>query len=196
MLTLIAGLVLFLGAHSTRIFADGWRTATIAQIGDRPWRGLYALVSVVGFVLIVVGYGIARRTPWELWPLAPMWTHDLAGLLMLASLVLLAAAYVPGNQLKATLHHPMLLAVILWSIAHVVANNTVPDVVLFGAFGAWAVVDLGSSVRRDQAAGTAYPPGRASRTAMAVAIGVVAWVAIAFWLHLAVIGVQPLRGPA
>src|SRR4029079_8532291 len=114
MLTLVAGLLLFLGAHSVRVFADGWRTATIAGVGDKPWKGVYSLVSIAGFVLVVVGYGLARQSPVVMWSQPPVWTRHLAALLTLVAFVLVVAAYVPGNQLKAKLHHPMLLGVKLW----------------------------------------------------------------------------------
>lgn len=192
MLTLVAGLVLFLGAHSVRVFGEGWRAATIAQMGEKRWKGVYSLVSLAGFVLIVVGYGLARRDPSELWHMPPVWTRHLAALLMVFSFVLLAAAYVPRNQLKATLHHPMILAVKVWAFAHLVANNTVADVLLFGAFLAWAVLDFRASRKRDKALGTVYPPGTASGTAVAVVVGLVAWAVFAFWLHRVLIGVQPL----
>jgi uncharacterized membrane protein len=192
MLTLVAGLVVFLGAHSVRIFAEGWRAATIAEMGEKAWKGVYTLVSIAGFVLIVVGYGIARKAPTALWPLPPVWTHHLAALLMLFSFVLLAAAYVPGNQLKATLHHPMVLGVKVWAFAHLIANNSLADVLLFGGFLAWAVLDFRSARKRDRDAGTVYPPGRASRTVVAGVAGAVAWAVFAFWLHRVLIGVQPL----
>jgi len=192
MLTLMAGLVVFLGAHSVRIFAEGWRAATIAEMGEKAWKGVYTLVSIAGFVLIVVGYGIARRSPTELWPLPPVWTHHLAALLVLIAFVLLAAAYVPGNQLKAVVHHPMVLGVKVWAFAHLVANNSLADVLLFGAFLAWAVLDFRAARKRDLVAGTVYPPGRTSRTVLAVVIGAVAWGVFAFWLHRVLIGVQPL----
>lgn len=192
MLTLLAGLVLFLGAHSVRMFAEGWRAKTIAQVGERTWKGLYSLVSLAGFALIVVGWAIARRTPQDLWALPPVWTHHLAALLTLFAFVLLAAAYVPRNQLKATVHHPMVLAVIVWSLAHLLANSTVADVLLFGAFLAWSVLDFRASLRRDRALGTVYPSGTASRTVLAVVIGAIAWAVFAFWLHRVIIGVQPL----
>ncbi|NML42495.1 NnrU family protein [Ramlibacter sp. G-1-2-2] len=192
MVALVLGLVLFLGVHSTRIVADGWRTATVARMGEKPWKGAYSLLSIVGFVLLVWGYGLARQHPVVLWPTPPVWVRHLTALLVLAGFVLLAAAYVPGNQLKAKLHHPMVLAVKLWAFGHLIANNTLADVVLFGAFLLWAVLDFRSSRMRDRTAGTVYPPGRGSRTAIAVVIGVVAWVVFAFWLHAAWIGVAPM----
>ena len=192
MLTLVAGLLLFLGAHSVRVFADGWRSATIARIGEKPWKGAYSLLSLAGFVLLVVGYGLARQNPVVLWNQPPVWTRHLASLLTLFAFVLLAAAYVPGNQLKAKLHHPMILAVKVWALAHLVANNMLADGVLFGAFLAWAVVDYSAARRRDRSQGTVYAPGTVARTAMTVVAGVLAWAAFAFWLHRALIGVSPM----
>jgi uncharacterized membrane protein len=192
MLTLVAGLVLFLGAHSVRVFAEGWRTATIAGVGEKPWKGVTSLVSIAGFVLIVVGYGLARRSPVVLWSEPPVQLRHLAALLVLVAFVLLAAAYVPGNQLKAKLHHPMVLGVKAWALAHLLANNTAADVVLFGSFLAWAVLDYRAARKRDREQGTVYPAGTPSRTAVAVAIGAVAWAVFAFWLHRAWIGVAPM----
>ena len=191
MVTLVLGLVLFLGVHSVRIVADRWRTAMVASVGEKVWKGVYALVAIAGFVLIVVGFGLARQNPHQLWGAPPVATKHLAALLALVAFVLLAAAYVPGNSLKARLHHPMALGVAFWSLGHLLANNQSRDVVLFGAFLAWSVIDFRSSWQRDAKAGTAYPPGSGAGTAMAVVVGVVAWAAFAFWLHGPLIGVRP-----
>lgn len=192
MLTLVAGLVLFLGAHSVRVFAEGWRTATIARIGEKGWKGMVSLVSIAGFVLIVIGFGLARQNPLTLWPQPPVWTRHLAALLTLIAFVLLAAAYVPGNQIKAALHHPMILGVKVWAFAHLLANNTLAEFLLFGGFLAWAVLDFRAARRRDRAAGTVYPPGSPARSAATVVVGIAAWAVFAFWLHRVLIGVQPL----
>ena len=192
MLLLIAGLVLFLGVHSTRIFAEGWRDATIARIGPMPWKGIYSVVSLVGFVVLIWGFRAARADTLVLWS-PPFWARHVAGLLMMVSFVLLAAAYVPHNSIKARLHHPMILGVKVWALAHLIANNTLADVMLFGGFLAWAVLDFGSARKRDRAGHTVVPAGRASRTALAVAIGVLAWAVFAFWLHRVLIGVAPMR---
>ena len=186
---LVIGLVLFLGIHSVRIFADGWRTATIARIGIGPWKGLYALASIAGFVLLVWGYGMTRAAP-ALW-YAPLWTRHVTALLMIVSFILLAAAYVPGNGIKARIGHPMIAGVKTWAFAHLLSNGRAGDLLLFGAFLAWAVLDFIASRRRDRAAGTTYPSLGATRTAMAVAAGLVAYVAFALWLHLWLIGVRP-----
>lgn len=190
MSALILGLLMFLGMHSSRIVAEGWRTQVIAQRGPGAWKGLYTVVSLVGFGLIVWGYGQARMEPLVLWA-PPVWTKHLAALLVLVSLVLLVAAQVPRNGIKARLHHPMVLGVKLWALAHLLANNTLADLLLFGSFLVWAVLDYRSSRQRDRAAGTVYPPGTAGRTALVVVLGVVVWALFAFWLHAVLFGVRP-----
>ena len=190
MAALILGLLIFLGVHSVRIFADDWRTRMRTRLGPGAWKGLHALFSAVGLVLIVWGYGMARQQPVVLWA-PPAGLRHLASLLMLPAIVLLVATYVPGNAIKARLHHPMLLSVKLWAVAHLLANQTLADLLLFGAFLLWAVVDFRSARRRDRAAGTLYPAGRTGATVVAVALGVLAWAGIAFWAHQALIGVRP-----
>jgi uncharacterized membrane protein len=195
MVTLIAGLILFLGVHSVRVFAEGWRGRVIAQRGERLWKGVYAVLSIVGFVLIIQGYGHARADTVVLWS-PPRWTHDLAGLLTLIAFVLVVAAYVPGNAIKARLHDPMILGVKTWAFAHLLANGTLVDVVLFGSFLVWAVLDFRAARRRRGATSGAPVAVRSGRTAVAVLVGIIAWGVFAFWLHLRWIGVAPfgLRG--
>jgi uncharacterized membrane protein len=191
MALLILGLILFLGVHSTRIVADGWRTATIARIGPLRWKGLYAVVSLVGFVVLVWGFRQARHESLMLW-VSPNWMRHVTALLMMVSFVLLAAAYVPRNWFKARLHHPMVLGVKVWAFGHLLANGVVADVVLFGAFLVWAVLSFSAARRRDRAAGTVYPPGNAVGTALTVALGLVGWSVFAWLLHGPLIGVRPL----
>ncbi len=190
MTLLIIGLVLFLGVHSTRVFADGSRTRFIAARGANAWKGLYALLSVVGFALLIYGYGAARQQPVVLWT-SPTWTRHLAALLTMPAFVLLAAAYVPSNGIKAALHHPMVLAVKLWALAHLLANGTLADLLLFGGFLAWAALSFRAARGRDRSAGTVYPPGRPVMTVVAVLVGLAAWAGFAFWAHGAWIGVRP-----
>ena len=193
MSALILGLLMFLGMHSARIVAEGWRTQVITQRGPGAWKGLYTVVSLVGLGLVIWGYGQARLAPVVLWA-APVWTRHLAALLVLVALVLLAAAQVPGNGIKARLHHPMVLGVNVWALAHLLANNTLADLLLFGSFLVWAVLDFRSSRQRDRAAGTVYPPGTAGRTVAAVALGVLLWVVLAFGAHQWLFGVRPFGG--
>jgi uncharacterized membrane protein len=190
MTLLILGLILFLGMHSVRIFADGWRSAQIARRGEGAWKGLYSVASLVGFVLIVYGYGQASTEPVVLW--APqLWARHLASLLMLLSFILLAAAYVPRNGLKAAVHHPMVLGVKVWALAHLLANHTLADLLLFGSFLVWAVLDFRSARQRDRAGNVAYPAGTLGGTLGAVVGGLVAWAVFAFWAHGFLFGVTP-----
>lgn len=187
---LLLGLVLFLGVHSARIVADDARARFIAQRGEGAWKGLYTLASLLGFALIVWGYGQARMNPHVLW-VSPVWARHLASLLTLVAFVLLTAAYVPRNGIKARLHHPMVLGVKTWALAHLLANNTLADLLLFGSFLIWAALSFRAARRRDRAAQTVYPPGSTGATAATVAVGVAAWAVFAFWAHAALIGVKP-----
>ncbi|WP_119964111.1 NnrU family protein [Simplicispira lacusdiani] len=188
---LILGLVLFLGAHSVRIVADGWRAQMIGRLGEGPWKGLYSVVSLAGLALIVYGYGLARQQPVVLWN-PPFATRHAASLLTLLAFLLLAAAYVPRNAIKAKLHHPMVLGVKTWALAHLISNGNLADVLLFGGFLLWSVLDFRAARQRDRAQGTQYPAGTAAGTAGAVVAGLVAWAAFAFWAHAPLIGVSPM----
>ena len=192
---LILGLIVFLGVHSTRIFADGFRSAQLARLGENGWKAAYSVASLIGFVLVVYGFGLARMDSPVIWT-PPVFMRHLAALLVLAAFVLLAAAYVPGNAIKAKVGHPMILGVKTWAFAHLLANGRLVDIVLFGAFLVWATLDFASSRRRDRAAGTVYPPGTAGRTIVAVVVGVVAYVVFVGWLHQRWIGVSPLGAMA
>ena len=188
---LVLGLVIFLGAHSVRIVGEDWRAKQIARRGENGWKGLYSLVSIVGFVLIVWGYGQARLAGADLWH-PPVWTRHTALLLTLVSFVLLAAAYVPGTRIKAAIKHPMVVGVKVWAFAHLISNGRLADIVLFGAFLLWAVLDFRAARRRDRATGITYAPGGLARDVVAVVAGVVAWVVFARWLHAPLSGVAPL----
>lgn len=188
---LVLGLVIFLGVHSVRIVAEGWRTSMRERLGDPAWKGLYTLLSIAGFGLIIWGFGQTRLQPEVLW-VPPVAMRHVAALLVLIAFVFLAAAYVPGNAIKARLHHPMILGVKVWALAHLLANGKLADVVLFGAFLVWAILDFRSARQRDRAAGTLYPSGNAIGTALTVLIGIVAWAAFAFWGHQVLIGVAPM----
>ncbi len=187
---LILGLVIFLGVHSVRMVADGWRTQTIARMGYLPWKGIYVLLSIAGFVLLVWGYGQSRLVSTVLYD-PPLFTRYIAALLMLVSLVLVAAAYVPRNHIKKALGHPMIAGVKVWAFAHLLTNGRLVDVILFGAFLAWAAADFMAARRRDRAAGTVYPQGDELLTVLTVIAGVGAWAVLVSGLHLWLIGVSP-----
>ena len=190
MTLLILGLVLFLGAHSVRIVADDWRTKRVAAMGEGPWKAVYSIVAIAGFVLIAWGYGEARTAPTVLYA-PPVWTKHLAALLTWPAFVLLAASKTPGTRIKAAVGHPMVVGTKMWAFAHLISNGTLADVLLFGSFLAWAVLDYTAARRRDRRAGTTYAVGPISRDLIAVVVGTVAWVAFALWLHGPLIGVRP-----
>lgn len=187
---LILGLILLLGAHSVHMLAPGFRNRVVARIGLMPWKGLYSLVAIAGLVLIVIGFGMARVDSHLLYA-PPLWLKHLNALFTLVAFVLIAAAYVPRNHLKAKIGHPMLAGVKLWALGHLLAIGYLHDVVLFGAFLVWAVADFAVSRRRDRAAGTVYPAGTTTGDVLAVVIGVAAWAIFAFLLHQRLIGVNP-----
>lgn len=191
MLLLILGLILFLGMHSARLFAADKRASFIAAKGPLAWKGIYALVSIVGFVLIIYGYGQARMSPTWLW-ISPVWTRHLAALLTIPAFILIVATYIPGSCIKARVGHPMLLGVKFWALAHLIANGSLADLLLFGGFLAWATALFVVSRKRDRAAGVSYGKGRPVMDAVVVVVGLVAWAAFAFYLHGAWIGVKPM----
>jgi uncharacterized membrane protein len=200
MIWLILGLILFLGAHSTRIFADDWRARTMAAWGEMPFKGVSALVSLVGFYALMVGYGEARLEPIVLWS-PPIATRHISALLMLLASILLVAAYIPGNFFKVRLGHPMVLSVKVWALAHLLSNGNVADVMLFGTFLLWSVLNFKASRARDRAMAEApllatgealAPVTKLSATLLAVGAGIAVWATIAFYLHAKVVGVSPM----
>ncbi|MGD8174843.1 NnrU family protein [Marinimicrobium sp. ARAG 43.8] len=188
---LILGLVIFLGTHSINLVAPDWRQAAIERLGKNTWKIAFSLLSLIGLLLIIHGYGQARTEPLWLWH-SPVWTRHLAALLTLPAMILLVATYVPGNRIRAKLGHPMLLGVKLWAFAHLIANGSLADVLLFGGFLLWSIAGFAILRRRDRLAGASRAPGATGRDIITVIIGLVLWAAIAFYLHRALIGVAPL----
>ena len=188
---MVAGLIVFLGVHSVRVFAEPLRARAIARLGEMPWKGAYALLSLAGFALLVYGYGLARQSPVVVWT-PPRGMAHLAALLTLVSFVFLVAAYVPGNGIKARLHHPMVLGVKVWALAHLLANGLLHQTVLFGVFLVWAVFDFRAARRRDQDRLTFAPPRSTVSTVVVLVLGTLLWVAFVARLHLWLIGVSPM----
>ena len=204
MTALVLGLVLFLGVHSMRVFADGWRTGMVRRMGEMPWKGLYSVVSIAGFALLVWGYGQARQQPVVLWE-PPAFMRHVTALVMLPVFVLFVAAYVPGNVFKARLRHPQVLSVKLWALAHLLANGNLADVLLFGSFLVWAVADFRAARNRDRvAAGSPHDPVAAASapavprpagsggTIVCLVLGLAVYAAFIFGLHQWLIGVRPV----
>jgi len=204
-------LILFLGAHSVRIVADDWRTQKMQALGEKAFKGVYALISLLGFYLLVVGYGEARLQTVVLWN-PPTATRHIALLLMLFASILMVAAYIPRNHLKIRMGHPMVLSVKVWALSHLLANGNLADVLLFGAFLIWAVLNFKSARARDRAQvqgpdsnadvsdggslaslpeDTPIKPSLAA-TFITLAGGIALWAVITFVLHAKVVGVAPM----
>jgi uncharacterized membrane protein len=188
MIYLVLGLVLFLGIHSISIVAPAWRDRTAARLGN-AWKGLYSLITIAGLIVIIWGYGIARRNPVMLYA-PPAWTHYITAVLMLPVFTLFLAAYFPG-RIKGAVKHPMLLSVMLWAVAHLIATGLLANVVLFGGFLAWAVADRISFGWRTPRS-IPMAPSTKLNDGIAIVAGLVAYVVFEHWLHLRWIGVQPL----
>jgi uncharacterized membrane protein len=187
---LIVGLVLFLGVHSVAIVAPALRARTIHRLGEGAWKGLYALVSLVGFVLICYGFGGARQAPVVLYS-PPIWLRHVALILMLPVFPLIIAAYLPG-RIKTAAKHPMLAGVKLWAFAHLLANGLLADVLLFGAFLAWAVVDRISLKRRSTPQLLRTAPRGPWNDVIAVVLGLAIYALVIGWAHVRLFGVSPL----
>ena len=186
---LLLGLVIFFGGHSVSIVNDPWRGRMVAKMGEWPWKGLYALVSLIGFMLIVWGYGLARHDPVVVYT-PPGWLRPVAMVLLVPVFPLLLATYLPG-RIQAAAQHPMLVATKLWAVAHLLANGMLADVLLFGAFLVWAVLDRISMKHRMQRPVPSVPPSRVNDL-IAVAGGLALYAAFVLWLHGWLIGI-PLR---
>ena len=197
---LIAGLVIFLGIHALRVWGEGVRSALLVRLGPLGFKGVYSIASLAGFYLLIVGYGQARLEPVQLWTPPHGMAHATVAL-MWVSMVLLAAAEVPGNGIKARLRHPMVLGVKVWALAHILANGTLHDVLLFGSFLGWAVLSFRAARQRDRAAleageANGVAPVSAAATIGAVLAGTAVWVAFILVAHVWLIGVAPLPGMA
>lgn len=186
MLQLLIGIVLFFGMHSASIVALPLRDRIVAK-SENAWKGVYAIASLVGIVLMVRGYADLRQAPTYLY-VSPAWLRHVAALLMLPVFAFFIAPYFPG-RIKNALKHPQLVAVKLWAFAHLLVNGTIGDVLLFGSFLLWAVVDRVSLKKRP-----ARPlPGAESKAndVIVVVVGLALYLVFVFFLHEMLIGVRP-----
>jgi uncharacterized membrane protein len=190
MVILVLGMVLFLGTHSVRIFADSWRRQQVARFGELPWKAAYSLASLFGIVLIAWGFGLARQNPVVVY-VPPDGLRHLTPLVVLFAFLLVAAAYAPANSLKSIFGNPMILGVKVWAFGHLLSNGRAADLLLFGGFLIWAIVDYASAQRRNRRDGV-RAPAATRRGNLAVLVGGVAGCALfAFLLHGWLIGVNP-----
>ena len=190
MAILIAGLVIFLGVHSISIVAPGLRERARGSLGEGPWRGIYSLAALLGLVLIVYGFGLARQTPVVLYT-PPYWLRHVTFLFLLPVFPLILAAYLPG-RIKTAMKHPMLAAVKFWAFGHLLSNGMLADVLLFGGFLVWAVIDRISLKRRPGGRAIATAPPGKFNDVIAVVVGLAIYVIFIGWAHRWLFGVSPL----
>jgi uncharacterized membrane protein len=188
---MILGLVLFLGVHVLTTKRE-LRASFVQAMGEGGYKSVYSLVSVAGLALIVWGFADYRATGWiDVWT-PPTWFKHITVALMLPAVILVAASYIRG-RIYTALKHPMLAGVKLWAVAHLLANGDLGSIILFGSFLGWAVYDRISLKRRADAGGPPIPVGGPTNDLIAIAVGVVAYLALAFAFHPVVIGV-PVMG--
>jgi uncharacterized membrane protein len=190
MMLLIAGLIVFLGVHSVAIVAPGLRASMRARLGEGGWKALYSVVSLAGFVAICYGFGLAREAAPVVLYSPPFWLRHVTLLLMLPVFPLLFAAHLPG-RIKSAAKHPMLAGVKLWAFAHLLSNGRLVDVLLFGSFLAWAVVDR-ISLKRRPAQAVRDLPARPWNDAVAILAGLAFYALFVLWAHLRLFGVAPM----
>ena len=188
MTALVAGLVVFLGSHSVRLIAPQWRARQVARMGLK-WKGLYSLVSIAGFALIVWGFAQARHDAVQLYS-PPEWLKHANAVFTLVAFILISAPYIPRNHFKSKIGHPMYASVKTWSLGHLLATGMLHDLVLFGPFFAWSIVGFAISRRRDRKAGVTYGEGTAMGDILTVIVGTIGWTLFALWLHPRWIGVS------
>jgi uncharacterized membrane protein len=187
LLVMILGLVLFLGVHTLPAQRE-LRVRLIASSGEGGYKIGYALASLLGLVLIVWGFAHYRATGmWEIWT-PPKALKHITVALMLPAVILVVAAYIRG-RIYTAVKHPMLAGVKLWAAAHLLANGDLGSIILFGSFLGWAVFDRISLKHRADAGAPPIPVGGPANDLIAVAVGLVAYLALAFAFHPVVIGV-------
>ncbi|MBT8080390.1 MAG: NnrU family protein [Gammaproteobacteria bacterium] len=190
MTQLIAGLVTFFAPHSVSIFAVDWRDRMAATYGA-GWKAAYAIVSLIGLVLVARGYAELRNTPTVLY-VTPYWMRHVSAVLLLPVFVLFLASIFPGRIQTAT-KNPLLVATKLWALAHLLVNGTLADVLLFGSFLVWAVLDRISLKRRTPRAVPGAPASAANDVIVVVA-GLALYAVTVVWAHAALFGVPVIPG--
>ena len=186
---LILGLVIFFGVHSISMLALGWRNRTAERLGTRAWQGIYSVAALAGFYLIVSGYGAARLSATVVYT-TPQELRYVAAVLMLPFFPL-ALASVFSGRIRARTQHPLLLAAMLWSVAHLLTNGSAADLLLFGTFLVWAIAVRRSLAQRPARRMIALPAS-AANDVIAVVGGLALYAAFILWLHARWIGVPAL----
>lgn len=191
MTALIIGLLIFLGVHVVPTSPPA-RKGLAEKLGEGPYKVAFSIASLAGFALIVWGMSMARGSAADpqLWT-PPVWTKHIVFLLMWPAFVLLVAAYVPSH-IRDKAKHPMLAAVKIWALAHLIGNGDLAGVLLFGAFLAWAVYDRISVKRRGALGPLGARHGGVVNDVVVVVAGTALYLGMLFWGHAHLIGVPLL----
>ena len=192
MLVMVIGLVVFLGIHSVPTNTD-LRNGLVARFGDTGYKAVFSIISLIGLVLIIVGFAKLQLHPGknpQLW-VPPLWTRHVALALMLPAMIALVAAYVP-SRIHTVLKHPMLVAVKIWALAHLLANGDLAALILFGSFLAYAVYDRISVKRRGALGPLGAKTGPWINDVIVLVLGTALYLAFLLWAHRLLIGVSPL----
>jgi uncharacterized membrane protein len=188
MIWLIIGLALFLGVHSVRMVAPGYRDQLIAKRGQGVWKGIYSVLAILGFIILVWGYGQARMEAPVLY-VPPIWTRHVALLLMWPALIIFLASLLPAGKIKAAVKHPMIVGIKIWAFAHLLANGDLASLLLFGSFLAWSVVNRIACKRR----GDPVHDNPVIRSDIIAAIsGSLFWIWFVMQGHQLLFGVSPI----
>ncbi|MEO0543380.1 MAG: NnrU family protein [Pseudomonadota bacterium] len=189
MIWLILGLALFLGIHTAQMYFGTQRAAFIESRGEGAWKTLYSIVSFVGLILLVWGYGQARVSDWNLFFYAtPNWAAHLSIPLMWVALVLLVASQIPAGRIKAMVKHPMILGVKIWAFSHLLSNGDLASYLLFGSFLVWAILNRISVKRRGD---PVFDNVSVRNDVIAGIAGSGLFVILYVWAHLYLFGVAP-----
>ena len=193
---MVLGIVLFVGGHAFITFREA-RARVIAGWGEGPYKIAFSLIAAIGIALMAYGFAHYRATGWiDVWH-PPAWTRHVAVGLMLPAGVLLVAAYLPG-RIKNTVKHPMLAAVKLWALAHLIANGDLGSIVLFGSLLAWAVFDRIMVKKREAAGelarGPITGPGSPRNDFIAIGAGILLYLALGYLFHPLIIGIPVFSG--
>ena len=193
MMVLVVGLILFLGVHLVPTSPE-LRDGLKERIGEMPYKAIFSLLSLVGLVVIVLGYHKLQLHPGKnpiLWD-PPTWMRHIAVALMLPAMILLVASVIP-SRIRTAVRHPMLIAIKTWAFAHLIANGDLGALLLFGSFLAFAVYDR-ISVKKRGAQGPLgnATPSSAINDVIVVVVGVALYAALLYGGHQWLIGVAPI----
>lgn len=172
----IIGLILFLGAHSTGIFAEQWRSVQVNKLGIRKWKIIYSIISIIGLILMIVGYkqhtGLANIIVWS----PPAWTWYFVVYTNLVPLILLLATYIPNNAIKLKLKDPMTIGIIIWAATHLAYVNSLAGIILFVSFLIWGILDLIASRKRRANMAPSQVQASTPMTVLTIVLGVGLWL--------------------